>query len=104
MPCLQSIASPLLSAECGDGMSDDKPIMGFPEVDYTQQPRRGFEVVQYGDDNPLAWPRCEIDGCPNNICIGMSKSLCYVHGIEFKAFTVEEFEANRAKRHGPDNA
>lgn len=73
-------------------------LVGFPEVDYTQIPRRGFMLIRHGNDL-IAWPRCEIDGCPNGICIDMSKSLCYPHGIEFKAFTVEEFEANRIKRH-----
>lgn len=81
-------------------MNDDKPIMGFPEVDYTREPRRGFDLVEYEDGPTLAWPRCEIDGCDNGVCIGMSKSLCYPHGIEFKEFTVEEFEANRKARHG----
>ena len=56
-----------------------------------------------GDDAPIAWPRCEITGCENGVCVGMSKSLCYPHGIELGAFTVEEFEADRAKRHGPGN-
>lgn len=55
--------------------------------------RRGFDEVEYeGDGDALAWPRCEISGCPHGICIGMSKSLCYPHGIEFGAFTKEEFD------------
>lgn len=52
---------------------------------------------------PFDWPNCEITECPNGICFGMSTSLCYPHGIELAAFTVEAFEADRAKRHGPDN-
>ena len=36
--------------------------------------------------------------CPNNICIGMSKSLCYPHGIELGSFTREQFEVNRSER------
>ena len=64
--------------------------------------RRGFETFE--DENGVFdWPRCEITGCQNFVCQGMSLSLCYPHGIEFGAFTVEEFEADRAKRHGPDN-
>jgi hypothetical protein len=85
-------------------MNDNQRIVGFPEVDYTREPRRGFDLVQYGDDDPVLWPRCEITDCPNGICIGMSKSLCYPHGIEFGAFTEAEFEANRAERHGSDKS
>lgn len=75
-----------------------KPVVGFPEVDYSIEPRRGFECVDM-DDYEILWPRCEITGCEAGVCIGMSKSLCYPHGIEFKAFTEEEFEANRKARH-----
>lgn len=61
--------------------------------------RRGYELVDIEEPNEiLAWPRCEITNCSNGICIGMSKSLCYPHGIEFGAFTEEEFEENRRKR------
>ena len=74
-------------------------LVGFPEVDYSIEPRRGFEVVEYEGYDPILWPKCEITGCENGVCIGMSKSLCYLHGIEFKAFTEEEFEANRKARH-----
>jgi len=62
--------------------------------------RRGFEIVEYEGEKPLAWPRCEITGCEACICIGMSKSLCYPHGIELGAFTKEQFEADRKNRHG----
>lgn len=61
--------------------------------------RRGCDEFETEDGDTLVWPRCEITGCQNGICAGMSKSLCYPHGIEFGAFTVEEFEADRAKRH-----
>jgi hypothetical protein len=74
-------------------------LVGFSEVDYSIEPRRGFELVEY-DNEYIVWPRCEITGCEAGVCIGMSKSLCYPHGIEFKAFTEAEFEANRKARHG----
>lgn len=78
----------------------DKPLVTFPEVDINQPPRRGYtEVDILENDYVIAWPNCEIDGCENGVCIGMSKSLCYPHGIEFGAFTEEEWEANRAERH-----
>jgi len=57
--------------------------------------RRGYEEFELDDGETLLWPRCEITGCPNCICMGMSKSLCYPHGIEFGAFTKEQFEENR---------
>ena len=60
--------------------------------------RRGYEEFELDDGETLFWPRCEINGCESCICMGMSKSLCYPHGIEFGAFTVEEFEANRRSR------
>ncbi len=69
------------------------------DIDYSSL-RRGYELVEYEGEEPLAWPRCEITGCEAGICVGMSKSLCYPHGIEFGAFTVEQFEAHRKKRHG----
>jgi hypothetical protein len=62
--------------------------------------RRGVEEFILDDNSILVWPRCEITNCENFICIGMSNSLCYPHGIEFKAFTKEEFEADRKARHG----
>ncbi len=61
-------------------------------------PRRGFEEFELEDGSALLWQRCEITDCPNGICMGMSKSLCYPHGIEFGAFTEEEFEADRKAR------
>jgi len=62
--------------------------------------RRGADEFECEDGSTILWPLCEITGCQNYVCQGMSKSLCYPHGIEFKAFTVEEFEADRAKRVG----
>ncbi len=61
--------------------------------------RRGFEEFELEDGTELYWARCEINGCPNGICSGMSNSLCYPHGIEFGAFTEAEFEADRKRRH-----
>lgn len=61
-------------------------------------PRRGYEEFELEDGTGLSWARCEITDCPNCVCLGMSKSLCYPHGIEFGAFTKEEFEADRARR------
>lgn len=62
--------------------------------------RRGYEEFELENGETFLWPKCEITDCPNCVCMGMSKSLCYPHGIEFKSFTVEEFEANRKARHG----
>lgn len=64
--------------------------------------RRGVNIFEC-EGEEFAWPNCEITGCPNGICIGMSLSLCYPHGIEFGAFTKEEFEADRLRRHGPES-
>lgn len=64
--------------------------------------RRGFETFEC-EGVEFDWPRCEITGCSAFVCLGMSKSLCYPHGIELGAFTVAEFEADRARKHGPDN-
>lgn len=61
--------------------------------------RRGYDKVDLEDGNIIYWPRCEITGCSANVCIGMSKSLCYPHGIEFGAFTEAEVEADRKARH-----
>lgn len=61
--------------------------------------RRGVDEFEMENGDILLWPKCEITGCTANICIGMSKSLCYPHGIEFGAFTVEEFEANRKAKY-----
>jgi len=70
----------------------------WPDIDVNLS-RRGIDEVELDNGDILLWPKCEITNCPNNVCIHMSKSLCYPHGIEFKAFTVEEFEANRKARH-----
>jgi hypothetical protein len=70
----------------------------YKDIDYTAC-RRGFEEFELDSGETLLWPRCEISGCPMNVCIGMSKSLCYPHGIEFGAFTKEQFEADRLQRH-----
>lgn len=61
------------------------------------EPRRGFTEYDY-EGELVKWPNCEITSCPNGVCLGMSLSLCYPHGIEFGAFTVEEFEADRKAR------
>lgn len=61
--------------------------------------RRGFEEFELEDGTQLFWARCEITDCPNGVCAGMSKSLCYPHGIALGAFTEAEFEANRKARH-----
>lgn len=62
--------------------------------------RRGYGVFELEDGETLLWPRCEINGCEAHVCVGMSKSLCYPHGIEFGSFTEEQFEADRKARHG----
>ena len=60
--------------------------------------RRGYEEFECeGED--IMWRRCEITDCPNCVCMGMSNSLCYPHGIEFDAFTKEQFDTDRAVRH-----
>ncbi|MCW2194981.1 hypothetical protein AB7M45_007754 [Bradyrhizobium elkanii] len=69
----------------------------FPGIDDSAV-RRGSALVCCEEEEPILWPRCEITGCENGICIGMSKSLCYPHGIEFGSFTKEQFEAYRASR------
>jgi len=55
--------------------------------------RRGYGEFELEDGETLLWPRCEINGCEAFVCVGMSKSLCYPHGIEFGAFTKEEFDS-----------
>lgn len=69
----------------------------YKDIDYSAC-RRGSDEFELENGETLLWPRCEITECNNYICIGMSKSLCYTHGIEFGAFTKEEFEANRAAK------
>lgn len=66
----------------------------YKGIDYSAL-RRGWDEFEQEDGETLLWPRCEIDGCGNGVCIGMSKSLCYPHGIEFGAFTKAQFEADR---------
>lgn len=61
-------------------------------------PRRGYTTFEC-EGVVFDWQNCEITGCPNCICVGMSDSLCYPHGIEFGAFTEAQFDADRAKRH-----
>lgn len=68
-------------------------IYFIKDIDYNAL-RRGYDLIDM-DDELLAWPKCEITNCNAYICVGMSKSLCYPHGIKFKAFTVEQFEENR---------
>lgn len=58
--------------------------------------RRGADRFRTEFGEEFDWPRCEMTGCPNNVCLGMSKSLCYTHGIELGAFTKEEFDRARA--------
>lgn len=72
----------------------------WKDIDYGAV-RRGSDLIEYEGEEPILWPRCEITGCENGICVGMSKSLCYPHGIEFGAFTKEQFEADRLAKHGP---
>lgn len=68
------------------------------DIDYAAL-RRGYDEIEYEEwEEPFAWPKCEITGCNAYICIGMSKSLCYPHGIEFGAFTKEQFEENRRNK------
>ena len=69
----------------------------YKDIDYSAL-RRGWDEYEREDGETLLWPRCEITGCVNNVCIGMSKSLCYPHGIEFGAFTEEQVEADRQSR------
>lgn len=69
----------------------------YDGIDYSAC-RRGSEEFELDDGETLIWPRCEINGCENMICVGMSKSLCYPHGIEFGAFTEEQVAADRASR------
>ena len=66
----------------------------YKDIDYSAC-RRGHDEFELENGETLLWLRCEITNCTNNICIGMSKSLCYLHGIEFGAFTEEEFRASR---------
>lgn len=61
--------------------------------------RRGEEEFECDDGRTFWWARCEIDRCQNYVCRGMSKSLCYPHGIEFGEFTKEQFDVDRARRH-----
>jgi hypothetical protein len=74
-------------------------VQKFKGIDYSAL-RRGAEIIEYEGEEPILWPRCEITGCEAGVCIGMSKSLCYPHGIEFGAFTKEQFEADRRRRSG----
>lgn len=59
--------------------------------------RRGVQRFEC-DDIEFDWPRCEITCCPAFVCLGMSESLCYPHGIEFGAFTKEQFDENRRRK------
>ena len=65
-------------------------------------PRRGEDEFECDDGTTFWWPLCEITGCPHYVCRGMSLSLCYPHGIEFGAFTKEEFERSRAAGQSED--
>lgn len=57
--------------------------------------RRGSDLIDYGDGQDILWHRCEMTACENGVCIGLSKSLCYPHGLELGAFTKEQFDAER---------
>jgi hypothetical protein len=61
--------------------------------------RRGAIEYECDDGTTFWWESCEITGCQFGVCMGMSESLCYQHGIEFGAFTKEQFEADRLRRH-----
>ena len=65
-------------------------------------PRRDTVEFQYENGPPFKWARCEITGCQNFVCLRMSNSLCYPHGIEFGEFTKEQFDAERKAYHGVD--
>lgn len=71
-------------------------ICFLKDIDYNAL-RRGYDLIDM-EDELLAWPKCEISDCKAYICVGMSKSLCYPHRIELKAFTEEQFEENRRKK------
>ena len=73
-------------------------VLVYKGVDYNAL-RRGWDEFEEEGGETLLWPRCEITACKNGVCIGMSKSLCYPHGIELGAFTKEQFEADRLQRH-----
>jgi hypothetical protein len=65
--------------------------------------RRGEEGFECEDGTTFWWARCEITGCQGYVCRGMSESLCYPHGIEFGAFTKEQFETDRLRRHAANS-
>lgn len=71
----------------------------YKDVDYSAC-RRGWDERKLENGDILLWPKCEISHCENNVCIGMSKSLCYPHGIEFGVFTEQQFEENRKAKFG----
>jgi len=77
-------------------MNDNEKLILLEGFDYSAL-RIGYKEVDYGY-GPFAWPRCEITSCANCVCIGMSKSLCYPHGIEFGAFTEAQFKENRKRK------
>lgn len=62
--------------------------------------RRGVEEFECDDGTTFEWPRCEISGCSAYVCLRMSNSLCYPHGIEFGEFTKEQFDVERKAYHG----
>lgn len=88
-------------AHVQEAIEDVEELMGvivYDDVDYTAL-RRGWDEFEMENGDILLWPCCEITGCTAGVCIGMSKSLCYPHGIELGEFTVEQFEANRKAKH-----
>lgn len=60
--------------------------------------RRGADEFILEDGTTILWPCCEISGCGGYVCQGISKSLCYPHGIELGEFTKEQFEESRKSR------
>lgn len=75
-------------------MSDS--ISVFQGYDY-HRARRGHALMDpMGTGELIAWPKCEINGCRGLVAMGVHMSLCYKHGIEFKSFTQEEFDAEEA--------
>lgn len=38
-----------------------------------------YDEYEDEDGRIFLWKRCEIPGCPNNICKGRSERFCYPH-------------------------
>ena len=39
---------------------------------------RGSDLYDY-EGRIFEWKRCEVPGCENNVCIGLSDKFCYPH-------------------------